>query len=307
MCLMHLSTSTRKWSGCSDRDIAAELFGKYGFATTTDSLEETSPVRESTRAGMLQRGTDAQFLRELARRNGFELFLEPGQGPVTVGPHPTRSVTGHFHAPRPAAQPQPVLDLFPRETPTLVDLRARWDSHSGSRWRGWHIDDVTRRLQRADVTDPGYPRMGTDSRASVLATRLTQIAPVRSGAAITGTASDGSAPPSDDPAAQILEVHSVGVPQSGTELVAMARAAYRGSDWFAVAHATVRGERYPTIIRSRQPVGLAGAGHLLDGTWYVTGVRHRWGVDPDDQQREQVTTRYEADVTLVRNALGGMP
>lgn len=317
MCLMHLSTATREWYGLTDRDIAAELFGKYGFATGADTLDPTSPVRERSRASMLQRGTDAQFLRHLAQRNGYELFLEPAQGPVTPGPHPTTSVTGHFHAPRPDATPQPVLDLFPRETPTVVDLRARWDSHDASRWRGWHIDEVSRRLQRADVTDAGYARMGSAGRQAFLTERLGQIAPVRSGTAIAGTAGDGSAGAgsagdgsaagTDAGAAQVLDVQSDGVPHSGEELVAMARAAYRRSDWFAVAHATVRGERYPTVIRSRRPVDLSGAGHLLDGTWYATGVRHRWGVDPADPQREQVTTRYEADVTLVRNALGGMP
>jgi hypothetical protein len=52
-------------------------------------------------------------------------------------------------------------------------------------------------------------------------------------------------------------------------------------------------------------VTVSGAGHLLDGIWYVQGVRHRWGVDPAAPEREQRIRRYEADVTVVRNALGG--
>jgi len=307
MCLMHLSTVTREWYGLSDSEIAGELFGKYGFASGPDSLEPTNPIRERSRASLVQRGTDAQFLRQLAQRNGYELHLEPVQGEVTVGPHPTTSVTGHFHSPRPDRTPQPVLDLFPRESPTVIDLRARWDSHSGSRWRGWHIDEVSRRLQQADVTDAGYSRMGSHSREAFLAERLGEITPVRSGTAVPGTAGDGTGPAVGDPAVQVLDVQSGSVPHSGEELVAMSRAAYRSSDWFAVAHATVRGERYPAVIRSRRPVDLSGAGHLLDGTWYVQGVRHRWGVDPADRDREQATTRYEADVTMVRNALGGLP
>jgi len=65
MCLMHLSTATREWYGLRDSDIAAELFGKYGFASGPDSIEATAPVREQSRASMVQRGTDAQFLRNL--------------------------------------------------------------------------------------------------------------------------------------------------------------------------------------------------------------------------------------------------
>jgi hypothetical protein len=47
------------------------------------------------------------------------------------------------------------------------------------------------------------------------------------------------------------------------------------------------------------------AGHLLDGIWYVQGVRHRWGLDAAAPEREQRIRRYEADVAGVRNALGG--
>lgn len=305
MCLMHLSTATREWYGLRDSDIATELFGRYGFATGPSTVDDTSPVRERARASLVQRGTDAQFLRMLAQRNGYELFLEPVQGEVRPGPHPTTSVTGHFHAARPGAESQPVLELFPREAPTVIEMRARWDSHAATRWRGWHIDEVTRRLQQADVTEPGYPRMGTHSRETFLAERLAAIAPVRSGTAVPGTAADGSAP--GDPAAQVLDVQSATVPHSAGELLAMTRAAYRSSDWFATAHATVRAERYPAVLRSRRPVTLAGAGHLLDGVWYARGVRHRWGVDPAQRRREPAVTRYEADVSLVRNALGGMP
>jgi hypothetical protein len=38
----------------------------------------------------------------------------------------------------------------------------------------------------------------------------------------------------------------------------------------------------------------------------VQAVRHRWGVNPEMPEAEQVVRRYEADVTLVRNALGGL-
>lgn len=309
--LMHLSTGTREWSGLTDSEIAGELFAKYGFASGPDSLEASSPVRERRRGSMVQRGTDAEFLRTLARRNGFEMYLEPAQGAVRPGAHPTTAVVGHFHSPRPDGRPQPVLDLFPRETPTLVNLRARWDGHGVTRWRGWHIDEVTRRLHAVDVTDPAYLRMGSHGRGRVLAERLAAIAPVRAGAAVPGTVGDGvaagEAGSAPDGAAQVLDVQSAEVPHTGIELASLARAAYRESDWFAVAHATVRCERYPVIIRSRRPVELSGAGHLLDGRWYARSVRHRWGVDPADPEREQTTTRYEADVTLVRNALGGLP
>jgi hypothetical protein len=300
LCLMHLSATTREWFDLADSDVAKELFARYGFGVGADSVEATGPTRARERGSFLQRGTDAQFLRTLAQRQGFEWYLEPVQGQVRPGAHPTTSVTGHFHAPRPDGAAQPALELFPREDPSVIEMRARWDSHQATRWRGWHIDEVTRRLATADVTDPGYSRMGSHSRERVLAERLAAIRPVRSGAAVLAGGGSGGE-------TQVLEVQSGDVPDDAAELTALARSAYRTSDWFAEAHTTVRGERYPQILRSRRPVELAGAGHLLDGRWYARSVRHRWGVDPRDPEAEQRTTRYEADAVLVRNALGGMP
>ena len=300
LCLMHTSTATHEWYGVTDAEIARELYGRYGFAVGGDTVEDTAPTRARERGSVVQRGTDAQLLRQLAQRNGFEWYLEPGTAPVAAGAHPTTAVTGHFHAPRPQGTAQPVLELFPREDLTVVEMRARWDAEQATRWRGWHIDEVTRRLQTADVTDPGYLRMGQVSREQALAGRLGTIRPVRAGTAVLAGGGDGGD-------TQLLEVASVDVPDDGTELETLTRAAYRGSDWFATAHVTVRGERYPQILRSRRPVTLAGAGHLLDGLWYVRSVRHRWGVDPDNPEHEPTITRYEADAVLVRNALGGQP
>jgi hypothetical protein len=300
LCLMHLSAATHEWFDVTDADVARQLFTRYGFGVGADSIEATAPTRARDRGSIVQRGTDAELLRRLAQRNGYEWHLEPGTGAVTPGTHPSTGVTGHFHAPRPQGPAQPDLELFPRDDPVVIEMRARWDAEQATRWRGWHIDEVTRRLLTADVTDPGYPRMGAVSREQAVAQRLGAIRPVRSGAAVlAGGGSGGDT--------QLLEVAATDVPDDATELTSLARAAYRGSDWFAVARATVRGERYPQILRSRRPVGLSGAGHLLDGTWYVRSVRHRWGVDPEDPEAEQVTTRYEADAVLVRNALGGQP
>jgi hypothetical protein len=244
-------------------------------------------VRERNRATLVQRCTDAEFLRLLARRNGFEVYVEPGQGSVRPGPHPGTSTVGHFHSPRPDGDMQPALALFPREAPSLIEYRARWESHQPTRIRAWHIDETSRRIERVDIQEPGYGRMGEYSRSRVLSERLQ---------AIFATGSP----------VEPVDLQSLDVPHEAQELANLARADYRAVDWFVVGSGTVRGERYPAIVRSRRPIALSGAGHLLDGRWYVQAVRHRWGVNPEMPEAEQVVRRYEADVTLVRNALGGL-
>lgn len=299
-CLMHLETVTRQWEDVTDAQIAAELFGKYGFtATVGDTVQDGGLVRDAVAPGLAQRGTDAELLRVLARRNGFEWYVEAAAGPVQAGPHPGTGVVGHFHAPRVDAPEQPALSLFPRTAPTLRSFRARYDSHQPTRIRSWHIDERSRLLQTADLVDTDLLRMGSHSRGDVVAERLGVIRPVRAAAAVAVGSSAGEGRPAT------IDIASGNVPHTAAEVLALARASLRMADWFVTGTGTVQCDRYGTVIRPRRPVTVAGTGHLLDGRWYVQGVRHRWAVDPDAPEQEQRTRRYEADVTLVRNALGG--
>jgi hypothetical protein len=303
-CLMHLETVTRTWDGQTDAQIAAEIFGKYGFDSTPgDTIEDGGVSHDATLPGLMQRGTDAEFLRMLARRNGFEWYLEPA-GEVHPGTHPGHDVIGHFHSPRVGIEPQPELALFPRLAPTLQTFRARFDSHQPTRVRSWHIDERSRALQFVDLQSTDLLRMGSHSRADVLADRLGAIQPVKAGAATAGTSSApdqtgaGSLPAT-------LDIASGNVPSSMVDLGNLARASLRVADWFVTGTGTVQSDRYPAVVRPRRPVTVSGAGHLLDGRWYVQAVWHRWGVDPAAPEREQRIRRYEADVTMVRNALSG--
>jgi hypothetical protein len=304
-CLMHMETVTRTWDGTTDARIAQEIFEKYGFAARPGSgpdatVEDGGLDRVQDRASLVQRATDAEFLRLLARRNGFEFYVEPAGGQVPEGPHPGTGVVGHFHSSRVDAEEQPAVGLFPRDAPSLIDFRARYDGLQPTRILGWHVDEQSRKVKRVDVADPAYGRMGSHSRADVLRERLAAIQPVRRRAATTSTGR-----PAPDAPFEPVDLQSSDVPHTDGELSALARADYRMADWFVVGTGTVQCERYPAIVRSRRPIGVRGAGHLLDGRWYVQGVRHRWGVDPDAPEEEQAMRRYEADLTLVRNALGG--
>jgi hypothetical protein len=298
-CLMHLETVTRTWDGLTDAKIAGEILTKYGFASTPgDTIEDGGVSRDAILPGLVQRGTDAEFLRMLARRNGFEWYVEPA-GEVHAGRHPGHDVVGHFHSPRVGIEPQPELALFPRLAPTLQTFRARFDSHQPTRVRSWHIDERSRALQFVDLEDTDLLRMGSHSRADVLAERLGAIQPVKAGAATAGLPSGPGSLPAT------LDIASGNVPSSSVELGNLARATLRAADWFVTGTGTVQSDRYPVVVRPRRPVTVSGAGHLLDGLWYVQGVRHRWGVDPAAPEREQRVRRYEADVTVVRNALSG--
>jgi hypothetical protein len=145
---------------------------------------------------------------------------------------------------------------------------------------GAHIDEGTRRVRSTRLDKTRLQRMGSTTRADILAQRLAAVLPSRPGVQAVGR--------------QIVDV-----PWDQRELDNLAWADLRDADWLACARGVVDGLRYPAILRARRPVDVTGAGKLLDGRWYVRGARHRW-------IRDRISKRYEVDVDLARNALNGV-
>jgi len=276
-CLMHFDERTRSWSGMSDSDIARSIYESYGFSA---DVAPTSPPRSKERGPLVQRGTDAEFVRWLARRNGYEAYVERSDAKVVAGAASGKEITGHFHAPRVDGPVQPDLTLMPQDTPTLLEMTARWESHRPTAVVGAHIDERTRRVRTTRIDKPRHGRMGSTSRADILTKRLAEVLPARPGVQAVGR--------------QLADV-----PYDQRELENLAWADFREADWLAAARGVVDGLSYPAILRPRRPVGVTGAGRLLDGKWYVRGARHRW-------ERDRLTKRYEVDVDMVRNALNGV-
>ena len=276
-CVMHLEERQRRFEGMTDSDIVKQIYEEYGFATPSEAIESTQPSRDPDRGTMLQRGTDADFIRMLARRNGFEAYVERAPGPVQAGAAAAPECNGHFHRPRPDAAAQPTLALTPHQAATLIEMRARWESHRPAQIRADHIDERSRRIRSSTIAAPRFARMGKVGRGDIIKSRLSAIVPKRADLVATGLA-------------------HADVPHDETEVGNLAWADFLAADWLVAATARVRGAMYPQILRARRPVDVKGAGKLLDGTWYVKSVRHRWIWD--DEQNE-----YELDTELVRDAL----
>ena len=279
-CLMHLEERQRRFDGLSDSAIVKQIYTEYGFVTSGDSIEATTPNRDPDRGTMLQRGTDADFIRMLARRHGFEAYVERAPGPVKAGAAAAPECVGHFHRPRPDRDKQPTLALTPHQAPTLIEMKARWESHRPSEIRAEHLDERTRRIRSSTITQPRFARLGKTGRGDIITSKLATILPKR-------------------PALVAVGLQHVDVPHEQSEVGNLAWSDFLAADWLVEAKARVRATRYAKILRARRPVGVAGAGKLLDGTWYVKAVRHCWTWDDEENQ-------YELDAELVRDALNGI-
>jgi len=156
---------TRVWHNTTRSDVAIEIAREYGYEGAWVEVDDTEEIVDTvTQAGW----TDAQFLRRLARAEGFEFWVDD---------------TGlHLHSRRLSAAPTHVLHWF--------DDPGRGDVIS------WGIEsDLVRRVGRAQVKgrDPKTKKDIDESSDQETADRSTTPGVVRSLVGETGaTAQTGA-------------------------------------------------------------------------------------------------------------------
>ena len=97
--LMNLEEKVRPWPDMADSDIASAIFSEYGFNA---KITSSQPSRPDTELRTMQRGADMQFLQQLAKRNGYECYVETA---------PSGEIEGHFHPPETSQKPQGALTI----------------------------------------------------------------------------------------------------------------------------------------------------------------------------------------------------
>src|SRR4029079_15246781 len=90
--LLDREDKLKDWPNKKDSDIASEIFSEYGLSS---EVEATEVIHDDVVSTVIQRETDWQFLNRLARRNGFECYIE--------------GTMGHFRSPRLSILPQALL------------------------------------------------------------------------------------------------------------------------------------------------------------------------------------------------------
>lgn len=279
LCLLDFEERHEQWEqGLTDAEMVEQIFGQYGFSTEVDA---TAPARQLDRAIMVQRCTDAEFIRMLARRNGYEAYVAPSSNGVSGGEAVGSGAVGHFHLSRVGDVAREPLTLMPEDTGSLKEFTARWEAHRPTRVHAQHIDERTRIRHEHDQTEARFGESGGgSSRADILAERFAEVLTRRSDQEAVG-------------------FQSASVPHEVNDLRDMAWARFAEADCLVSGTGVVEGQRHPEILRARRSVELRGAGTLLDGAWYVRGTRHRWTWDAAEKT-------YEVDVELSRSVLNGV-
>lgn len=236
--LMNLEEKTHSWPDMSDSDIATAIFSdkKYNFQPI---VKTTKWRRQEVDQTVTQRGTDIQFLRQLARRNGFECYVElnPDNGVIE----------GHFHPPQLDRKPQGVLSVNMGEATNANSFSARYDMLRPTTAKVTGVDIGSQSNQQAQTNSLSLNSLGKQP-------------------ALNG----------DRPRRVLLS--RTGMDQTG-ELQTYAQSVVDQSAWAITAEGELNTVAYGGILRAKRPVNVRGTGRQFSGTYYVQRVHHTFTGD----------------------------
>jgi phage protein D len=229
--LMHLDEKVKSWPNMKDSDVASAVFSDRAYRFTP-VVDDTKWSRQENDQTLVQRGTDIQFLQQLAERNGFECFVElnPSSG----------AVEGHFHAPKHDTQPQGVLTVNMGEATNVSRFRTRFDM----------LGPTTAQATTLDIED-GSNQSGEADSAS------------------QGGLGRESSTETDRPRRVLLS--QLAMAQSG-EAQRYAQAVVDRSSWSIVAEGELSTVAYGGLLRAKRPVMVRGVGRQFSGRYYVERV-----------------------------------
>ncbi len=230
--LMNLEEKVRPWPDMADSDIASTIYGEYGFSAQVD---QTQPTRQEVDRTVMQRGTDIQFLRELARRNGYESYVEFNTD--------TSQVEGHFHLPRVDQTSQGILSVNMGTATNVNSFQSKNDMIRPATAVANNLQISDQSDQNSDASDSALTNLG-----------------------------DSTTVTSDRPRRVLIS--NTGLSETG-ELQTYAQAVVDRSAWAIRAEGELSTVTYGNILRAKRPVNVRGVGRQFSGTYYVEKVLHR--------------------------------
>jgi hypothetical protein len=238
--LMNIDDVVTEWSGLTDGEVANAIFSSYGFTPADGNTDSDSPSHTPDGHTLLQRATDLQFLRGLARRGGKLCRVACTDTPGVR--------TGYFVVPAVADQPAATISLLDPDSWTVETLDFDWDVMRPTEADASQIDLTQSSDTGADVstTDSGLaPLDGRDY-------------PTYLGQSST-----------------LLLTASADLPELGQRTAAV----LTESGFFSRCTGEADADRIGTILRVGDVVIIEGAGSIQSGNWLVWNVRHRFSLD----------------------------
>ena len=234
--LMNLEEKSKEWVDVTDSAVAASVFGDYGISPAPENSDDDSPSHTESGHSLMQRGTDIQFLRQLARRNGKLCRVACASTPGEY--------TGYFVRASTDGDPVATLTLNDASTATVSALDFEWDVTRPSAVKASQalFNDDSPDGASGDTDDSGLAPLDQRSLADFAGRPVTVML----------------AAPVDD----------------AGELSLRAKALLREAGWFARCEGETDASRLKNVLRAGTVVQVDAAGSIHSGKYFVWSVRH---------------------------------
>ena len=153
--LMNTEEKLKDLPNKKDSDIATEIFSDYGF---TPEVQDTEVIHEEVISTIIQRETDIQFLKRLAKRNGYECFVQNN--------------TAYFRPPQLSGKPQKILALqFGTET-NLSYFKTEINALRPTKVEMHQLDLLTKENRDVMVDSTEQKRLGMTSATGLYSSEV---------------------------------------------------------------------------------------------------------------------------------------
>jgi phage protein D len=234
--LMNMEEKTKEWVDVTDADVANAIFSDYGISAAAENTSDDSPSHTEDGHTLMQRASDIQFLRTLARRNGKLCWVacadQPGQR------------TGYFARPVLDGEPVATITLNDPEAPVVTALDFEWDATRPTQVKA-------RQALFNDDAEDGVGVDTTDSGLAPLDERTLQ----------------------DFAGEPVVVLLTAPVDDAG-ELTLRAQSLLIEAGWFLRCEGEADVGRLNAVLRVGTIVMINGAGSLHSGKYLVWSVRH---------------------------------
>lgn len=234
--LLNLEEKVREWVDVSDESVANSIFDEHGIQPAEENSADTSPTHTESGHTLMQRASDIQFLRQLARRTGKLCRV--------VCTRQAGRRIGYFARPDLSAEPAVSISLNEPMREALRALDFEWDVSRPT-------EVAARQALFEDEAEDGVEGGASESGLELLDARgLSDFAGRPMKVLLTTTVDDAG------------------------ELRQRARALLRESQFFVRCTGEVDVGALGAVLRVGTVVRLDGVGSLHSGKYLVWSVRH---------------------------------
>lgn len=230
---MDLEERVVAWPDKKYSDIAAELFQAYGLEPV---VADTRVIQAQLNDLLIQRGTDWQFLKQLAERVGFDLSV--------------RESRGYFRPPDLSQPPQKDLAVhFGHVATNVAWFEPRMVGDLPSKIAAARANAIQKKIEKIEITESPLRALGAHDGNHL-----------RRGASV------GEAPTALAPADPHFDEQAMEAAATGIRL---------RNDWIIAGEGELDGMLYGRALRADGVVLIKGISSRFSGRYYVSEVTHR--------------------------------